>query len=111
MLVRACHLELHDTRVGQPHVGRRVIGRVLEHALEDTACTQDLIALQRLERRATLNPRPMRSKQLLERAVSRTRGRLRDSASEAIPLTRNGLDKRLPVWPGTKRTPQRRHCL
>jgi hypothetical protein len=63
------HLELHHARVGQTDVPRRLIRGATHHALEHTTRTKNLIALERLQRGATVEKRSMRRQQLVERLV------------------------------------------
>ena len=67
--IGARHLELHDAGVGQADVRRRLLGHLRQHALEDVARADDLIALERFERRPPFDPRAMRREQRVERGV------------------------------------------
>ena len=110
-LIGASHLEVHDAGIGQTDVRRSVIGGVLEHTFEDTPRPHDLIALERLERGASLHPRAMGSQQLFEHAVADARGNSGHTACKAISLAWDGLNVRLSIRSNSQETAQRGHRL
>ena len=90
--IGARHLELHGAGVRQPDVRRRLLGHLRQHALEDVARVHDLIALERLERRAPFDPQPMRRQQRVERIVGFAAFRARDVRGKSIAAARVGFD-------------------
>ena len=92
LAIGARHLELHGAGVRQSNVRRRLLGHLRDHALEDVAGVHDLIALERLERRASFDPHPMRRQQRLERIVSFSNFRAGDVRGESIAATGVGFD-------------------
>jgi hypothetical protein len=62
-----------------------------EDAFEDRACADDVIVFERLERRATLDPRAMRSEQGVEGFVGLPPVDARDIGGKTV-ATRQGFD-------------------
>ena len=90
--IGARHLELHDTRVGQPDVRRRVVGSRAQRLLEDLSRPGDAIALEGFERRPPFDERAMRREQRIEPGIGFTRSDARHGDAEAVPSSRDRLD-------------------
>jgi hypothetical protein len=104
------HLELHDPGIREAHMRRRLVGHLLDHALEHLACAENLRPFERLERGAALDPRAVRRQQRLERLLRLAAIDATNLCRKPVPPARLRLDVGCRVRRG-KNAPQARDRL
>lgn len=109
--IGARHLELHDARVGETEMSRRMLGHIAERFLEHLTGLENPFAFERFERCAPFDEGAMRRQELTETLVAFTRRRSSDLDAEAISTTWNGLDVGTAARVLTERSSQAGDCL
>jgi hypothetical protein len=109
--IGARHLELHHAGVGEPDMGRRMVGREAHRVLEHLHRPHDTIAFERFERRPPFDKRTVRREQCIEPRIAFTRRRPCHGRRKAVPPPRHRLDVRDAAGIGAEQPAQVRNHL